>query len=145
MNERIFAFKRGPKTARAHDDPEHRLQVAVAQYLTYALPTGYLWTASAAGMRVAMQTAVKMKAAGLKRGWPDIQILSPRGGTRYIELKSGASLSDEQKAFRRHCEASGHDIWALARSVEDVEAILLRWGIEPACEIGSANRYHAGA
>jgi hypothetical protein len=140
---RIHHYGRGPasKAARTNDDPEHRLQCQVADYLKYALPPEYEWTANAAGVRVGMQTAVKMKAAGVRRGWPDIQILFPSAVTRYIELKAGSSLSPEQRDFRVRCERTGRDIWAMAKSVDAVEAALIRWGITPLCSISGANRY----
>jgi hypothetical protein len=126
---------------RKNDDPEQRLQVAVVTYLTYALPPAYLWTADASGARVGMQTAIKLKNAGVKRGNPDIRILFPSAVTRYIEVKAGTGLSAEQIAFRDFCQATGRDIWALARTVEDVDAALRRWGVTPKCPVEKANRY----
>ena len=126
--------------------PELRLQISVKQYLTVALPPDIEWTANAAGVRVAMATANKMKASGVRRGWPDLQFLFPDGITRYIELKSGSSLSPEQKAFRDRCEP--HGIWAICRSVDEVAAALTAWGaklrahppISPLCVEAPANR-----
>ena len=88
-----------------------------------------------------MHVAVKMKAAGVRRGWPDIQILFPSGVTRYVELKAKQSLSDEQKAFRAACEATGRDLWAMARTLEDVEAALLRWKVPVLRPLAQAHRY----
>jgi hypothetical protein len=139
----VHHFAKGPQRKRkARENPELALQIAVKQYLDAALPANYLWTASAAGVRVAMHTATQMKAAGIKRGFPDILILSPRGGVVWIELKAkDGSLLPEQKAFRDHCQATGRDIWALARSVDDVEAALKRWGVEPRCSVNGGSRY----
>jgi len=106
--------------------PELRLQISVKQFLTVALPPSIEWTANAAGVHVTMHTANKMKASGVRRGWPDLQFLFPDGVTRFIELKAGASLSPEQKAFRDRCEP--HGIWALCRSVDDVANALTGWG-----------------
>lgn len=142
-----YAYKRGAGShaGRKNDDPEHRLQVAVAEYLKWSMPDDWDWTANAAGVRVSMQTATKMKAAGVRRGWPDLQLIGPDGITRYIELKAGAGLSPEQRAFRDRCIASkertGRIIWSLAKSVEDVEAALLRFGIQPRRTVATANRY----
>lgn len=108
--------------------PEHKLQVAVREFLMIALPPSIEWTANAAGVHVTMQTANKMKAAGVRRGWPDLQFLFPDGVTRYIELKAGASLSTEQKAFRDRCAKLRPDMWALCRSIDDVSAVLKSWG-----------------
>lgn len=108
--------------------PEHKLQVAVREFLMVALPPTIEWTANAAGVHVTMNTANKMKAAGVRRGWPDLQFLFPDGVTRYIELKAGASLSPEQKAFRDRCSQLRPDMWALCRSIDDVSATLKAWG-----------------
>ena len=141
----VFAFRAGPSAripSQKHNaSPEHALQVAIVSYLKHALPPGYLWTADAAGVRVSMHVASKMKAAGVRRGWPDLRILFPSGVTRFIEVKAGQGLSPEQREFRDFCAATGRDIWALAKSVEDVEAALLRWRIQPLCSIERANRY----
>lgn len=144
MTAPAYAYKRalhgGPK--RQNADPEHRFQVAVATYLTYALPAGYHFTANPAGMRTTMNVAVKNKAAGVRRGWPDMQILFPTGVTRYIELKIDADLSKDQKDFRTACTVTGRDIWSLARTIEEVEAALLRWKVPVRCPVNHANRYH---
>lgn len=106
--------------------PEHKLQMTVKQYLVICLPPSIEWTANAAGVRVMPAVAAKMKATGVRRGWPDLQFLFPDGVTRYIELKAGASLSPEQREFRDR--AKPHDIWALCRSVDEVAAALRAWG-----------------
>lgn len=107
-------------------NPEARLQISVKQYLNLCLPPEIQWTASQAGVRLAMREAVKAKAMGLKRGWPDLQFLFPDGVTRYIELKAGAGLSPEQREFRDI--AMPHGIWAVCRSVDEVETQLRLWG-----------------
>ena len=140
----VFAFRHGAaqrQAQRKNEDPEHQFQVQVVGYLRYALPPEHVWTANAAGVRVSMHVAVKMKAAGVRRGWPDLRILFPSGVTRFIEVKAGQGLSPEQREFRDFCAATGRDIWALAKSVEDVEAALLRWRIQPLCSINRASRY----
>lgn len=148
----VFAYSRGAstdgrgrKSTRKNDDPEHRFQCAVADYLTFAMPKGYLWTADAAGVRVGMQTAIKMKAAGVHRGWPDVRILFPSAVTRFIELKAkDGRLSPDQIAFREFCENTGRDIWAMARTLEEVEAALVRWRVPLLAPLAKANRYGAG-
>lgn len=142
MTDRVFAFKKSraysarPKT---HDDPELRLQVQLVKMLEAALPDDYAFTANAAGVRVPMGVAVKMKAAGVRRGWPDIQILFPTAVTRYAEVKTPEGvLSKEQKDFRDACHASGRDIWDLWRSPEDLWAGLERWKVPVVCSFERA-------
>jgi hypothetical protein len=142
VTDRVFAFKRGPKTTgpRApNDDAEHRFQVSVATYLKFALPDEYRFTASAAGVKVGMQTAVKMKAAGQQRGWPDLIIRNRKtGACRWLELKAkGGRPTPEQQVFID--EVPGHT--AVCRTLEEVESALIGWGITPKCSIEGANRY----
>jgi hypothetical protein len=117
------------RTTRARRaNPEHKLQVSVREFLVWCLPPSVEWTANAAGVHVSPQTANKMKAAGVRRGWPDLQFLFPDGVTRYIELKAGASLSPEQREFRDRC--APHRIFALCRSVDEVADTLRAWGVK---------------
>lgn len=123
---------KSPRSAK-RANPEHKLQVEICRYLAVALPPSIIFTADAAGVPVSIFTASKMKAAGVRRGWPDIRFLMPDGVTRYIEVKTPTgSLSPEQRDFRDRCLniRPPVDIWALCRSVEDVAAALAGWGVE---------------
>jgi len=55
---------------------EQKLQERFALYLQ---ARGILFCASAGGMRTSIGTAVKMKRAGYKKGFPDIFIYEPKG------------------------------------------------------------------
>ena len=106
---------------------EEALQRSVTTYLEWCLPETFRWTASLTGVNLNRQARGRAKAAGVRRGWPDLAFLFPDGVTRYIELKAvHGSLSLDQRAFRD--AATPHDIWALCRSVEDVAERLLKWG-----------------
>lgn len=134
---------RGKRRTTPNDDPEHRFQCEVVEALTWAVPDDYKWTANAAGVRVSMHVAKKMKAAGVRRGWPDLQILFPSAVTRYIELKVKAGLSTDQEDFRDACLATGRDIWALCRTLDEVEVVLRRWNVPLKMPLRRANRYGA--
>lgn len=111
----------------SRDNPEDRLQIQVKQHLSICLPPSILWTSSLAGVKLTMRTAVKAKAMGLQRGWPDLQFLFPGGQVRFIELKAGKGrLSPEQEDFQARTER--HGVWALCRSVEEVDVQLRAWG-----------------
>ena len=106
--------------------PEHELQVAVVAFLDVALPQSIAFTCSLAGVKLTKSQAARAKAAGSRRGWPDLQFLFPDCITRYIELKAeGGRLTPEQKAFQARC--AGHNISAVCRSVRDVEEKLIDW------------------
>ena len=115
---------------RRNASPEHDFQCDVVRWLLEREATGRLfvfdWTASAAGVRVTPHVAKKMKAAGVRAGWPDLQFALVGGRTAYIELKAGASLSPLQRQFRLWAEPKG--LWALARTIEQVETALIGWG-----------------
>ena len=116
------------RAARAN--PEAALQVRVKEYLSVVLPPGIFWTASLTGVNLSMRAAVRAKAMGIRRGAPDLCFLFPDGITRWIELKTRTgSLTPEQRAFRDLCTASGRDIHAVCRSLEEVDATLRGWGL----------------
>ena len=141
----IYHYSRGPKPPkvgkRGRDNPEEKLQAAIVQYLTYALPPNFLWTADASGVWTSDSQALKLKRTGVKPGNPDIRILFPSGVTRYWELKAGQTLSPAQCVFRDACLATGRDIWELIKNPEEAEACLLRWKVPVRCALAQANRY----
>lgn len=105
--------------------PEHKLQVQVRIYLELCLGREVEWTASMAGASLSMTARNRAKAAGVRRGWPDLQFLFPDGVTRYIELKAGSSLTPEQRAFRDR--AAPHGIFAVCHSLDEVIGTLRAW------------------
>jgi len=82
--------------------PEFELQCEVVKWLELNYPDA-LFCASAGGMRTTMRTAVKMKRAGYRKGFPDLFIYEPSRGYNgcAIELKiyTGGKVSPEQKAW----------------------------------------------
>jgi hypothetical protein len=73
-------------------------------YALFLSSLGVLFCASAGGMRTNLSTAKKMKAAGYRKGFPDMMILEPRGAYSgmFVELKCGkkSKASTEQKGWR---------------------------------------------
>lgn len=108
---------------------EWRFQEAVATFLGKALPHGAWWSSIDQGRAANARMGAMRKARGIHAGVPDMQIAAG-GKTLWIELKAGSSLSEAQKVNRDMLLANGHG-WALARSLEDVEAALLDAGIGP--------------
>lgn len=98
------------------------------RFLEWALPPAVYWTSSLTGASLSMNARLKAKAAGVRRGLPDMLFVFPDGITRFIELKrpGGGSLSAEQKDFQARFEPLG--IFRVARSVEEVEQALRDWG-----------------
>jgi len=140
----------GPRKPRQH--PEADLQGATVKYLTYALPPGVLWTATLSGAHLGQAQRVKAKQAGLRRGLSDFVLAVPGKGPFFIEMKpprgqkvgkhrAYRSLTDEQEAWAAAVGAR----WATCHSLEEVEAALKRWGVQPRCSISDANRYAIAA
>ena len=130
MTATTYAYRRGPKTARApRNNPEHDLQVAVCQFLRFALPPDVEWSSSLSGAFLGPSQRSKMKASGLRPGVPDMVLIIPGKGAVWIELKSDVGVvSPDQK---RWALAIGAQRWRLCRSVQDVYNALVSWGIEP--------------
>ena len=76
----------------------------------------------------AYNIALIQQTAAQNRGQLLSQTVLPDGRVVFIELKSDVgSLEPEQRAFRD--AAKPHGIWALCRSVDEVEAALRGWGV----------------
>lgn len=129
--------------------PERQLHIAVEAFLRVAWPPHLPYTHFPAGEMRDRKTATnrdgspvldrkgkpktyspaaaKLKAMGLKPGWPDFQFILPNGQAAFIELKTGRSeLSDDQVELRRKLVALKCG-YATARSVDEVEATLSKW------------------
>ena len=103
--------------------PEDALHIAVAQFLDLALPRDACWTTVEHGGKRTKAEAGKLKAKGLKRGWPDIQIIY-RGRLILFELKApGGTRSPAQKLMHAQLSAAGALVYT-ATSIEEVESFL---------------------
>lgn len=137
----VFAYKHGPPRAqKKRDDPEARLQKAVVEYLTYALPRGeYRVRAGLEGAKRTGKARADFKAMGGAPGWPDLMLFNRKSRAyRWIELKWDKNdTTDVQDDV--HADLKDHV--AVCWSIEDVEAALIRWGVTPRVPISKAHRY----
>jgi hypothetical protein len=125
-------------------DGEDVLHASVADALDKLLLPPARWTTFPAGsVPLPPRYAAKLARLGLKRGWPDIQIvhagrifgveLKRRGGrlsrTRLVRTKRGAlrELAGQADEFPR-LQAAGMTI-AVCTSVPQVLAMLTAWGM----------------
>lgn len=88
---------------------------------------GILYCASAGGMRTNIGTAVKMKMAGYKKGFPDIFIYEPKGQYHglAIEVKARARSTPEQREWKQALEIRGYKALIMPSSCELFTA--LQW------------------
>lgn len=114
--------------------PEEQFHKAVAQYLAVALRPPTIWTTFPAGGGGKVRGA-KLKAMGLKAGWPDILVLHRASKTTTkvlgIELKAGrGSQSEGQIAFQVGLMDAGGQ-YVVCRTLADIYNALT-WARIPA-------------
>ncbi len=109
-------------TRRAY--PEDGFHMAVAQFLDLALPRDAAWTTVECGGERPTREAERLKAKGVKPGWPDVQIVY-RGRLIVIELKApGKTPSKIQKAMHEQLILAGALVYPAATRLEHVEGFL---------------------
>ena len=137
----------GAKTPRQH--PEADLQATVVKYLTWALPKGIEWTATLSGAHLGENQRKVAKETGLRRGLSDFVLVRPAAGAFFLEVKPPRGQRDAKgrRQYRglsadqqRWADALGQR-WQTCHSLEEVEAALMLWGIQPRCSIAQAHRY----
>lgn len=112
---------------------EHKIQVALLDYLVYAArPEIHYFAIPNQGNRH-IRNATKMKAEGVRSGVADLCFMLPNGRAAWLEMKKpGGSMSDTQKQFRDRAQSLGH-FWALAKSVDEALEHLTKWdALKPA-------------
>ena len=75
---------------------EYQLQKAIVTYIKLQYPN-VLYCASAGGLRTSMTQAVKMKASGYIKGYPDLSILEPVGKFHSLFLEVKTKKAEQQK------------------------------------------------
>ena len=121
------------RSSRAH--PEEKFHRDVAGYLDLALPDGCWYTTIGHGGGGEFR-GIRLKAAGMKAGVPDILLIS-NSIALFIELKSNTGvLSDTQKETIPAIEKAGGRV-KVCRTLEDVETALLAWNIQPKVRLTS--------
>jgi hypothetical protein len=117
------------------DQQEHAIQVRVVTFLREALPPAIAWSAFPNGGFRHPRTARTLAEEGVVSGPLDLVFVVPssvvaHGFTGWIEMKTiYGVMSDTQKDWAATVDQTRDGRWALARSVEDVERILIGWGI----------------
>lgn len=116
---------------------EFRLSCVVADYLAVALPRDALWTHFPAGEARTAITGARLKRMGLKPGWPDYLVVS-NGRLIGIELKAGTGKASAVQADVGEGFLRAGFSWVVCRTLEDVQAALLKRGVALHVRIGAA-------
>lgn len=118
-----------PKPRRKNRSDEFVLTMRIADMLKVEAPPSLLWTHFPAGEARDERTGAKLKAMGLKPGWPDFLFVLPGGRLGAIEVKTEAGrLSDTQKRWATDARGAGA-AWAECRTVGGVREALRGWGV----------------
>jgi hypothetical protein len=122
---------------QARERLEHDVQGEVVSWLRIALDPRVAWSAVDKGVKLSGDVVERAKAAaalrrrGVENGLADLRFVLVGGRSAEIELKRpvGSRVSEDQKEWRRRVEGAG-GLYAMARSVDEVRAILIGWGVE---------------
>lgn len=127
---------RKPRKPRQH--LEHTLQVHVASYLELAsLGQSWWWTSIDHGVNITPTQRKLLAARGVKAGIPDILIVH-QGQLHGIELKSpDGEMSKSQVDVALALRDAGAASYSIARSLDDVEALLHRLGIPTSARVAA--------
>lgn len=108
---------------------EHKLQVALMDYLRIAGRPELHWFAVPNGGHRHIAEASRLKAEGVRSGTPDLCFMLPNGKVAWLEMKAAkGTLGPAQKEFRDIAGRLGHH-WGLARSVDEAIVLLTGWGV----------------
>jgi len=108
--------------------PEHNLQMAAWVYAQHVLPPEADFASVETKLgRDDMVGAAMRKAAGVRKGQPDCQIIY-KGRIVFVELKAGSSVSDAQ--HKRHAELrrAGAEVYVI-RTIASLRQVFLGMGI----------------
>ena len=148
----IERYERGAPPRKKRSHPEQDLQCEVADWLAWALPPPWSFSAIGHGGGGEVRGGI-LKAMGVKAGIWDLLFLGPDRFIGWIETKrpprpgrrtpSRGTLSGPQRAFQTTVLAFGHHT-GVAESLEDVRQILLSWDIPLLTEKPSAEGIRRG-
>ena len=115
---------------------EHQEQVALFQALALHDECRWIFAIPNGGYR-SKTTAVNLRNEGVKKGVWDLFCCYPRNGFHgmFLEMKFGRNkLTEEQEAFRSHCEAEGYYCIVAYSWFEAYTAIMDYLGLVPIME-----------
>lgn len=118
---------------------EQALHQQVAAFLEMAAPNLVWFHCPNGGGRSKAEAGI-LKSMGVKAGVADFAFVLPTGKAAFLELKAkGGRLSPAQGEFRDQVVAAGA-WWAEARTLEDVQTVLLGWDLALRCRLAGVSR-----
>lgn len=118
---------------KRRSNPERAIAAAILQWLQLAIPGAVAWAApnevpyQADSKRAGWAMMAARRAAGMRKGAPDLTIAIP-GRVVFLEVKSPRGvLSTEQGDFHARLARIGHKVW-IVRSVDDARAVFQQYG-----------------
>ena len=130
-----YVAKANKKKPYEIDLLEEEIHLAIAQYLDLVIKRPSRWhtveVSNQANGWAAMHRQKRLKAKGVRTGWPDIEIMHRHTHEYYwstdlifLEVKSATGkLTEKQEALHNELKDDGHYVYVV-RSVEDVKEIL---------------------
>jgi hypothetical protein len=115
------------------DPSEDQIQVAVAEYLTLALPVE-VWWSSIEHRTWSAREGANRKKRGVKPGVPDL-LICWHGQIFGIELKTRTGHLSQGQIEQRAALLRAGARWALCRSLDDVIDKLREWEIPMRMEV----------
>lgn len=127
------AARRSNGEKKRRDNPEERLQMAMAEFLTLHENMGRLWFCHVPnGGKRSKAQAGRFKAMGVKAGVYDLLIMSRRNErtfTHWVEVKVRGGASEKQKDFGHMMREKFKCQTAVCTSVDELDRQLKDWGI----------------
>lgn len=109
---------------------ETYLQKCIITAIARLAPKVYVAHIPNGGSRNKLE-AVRLKAAGVKRGVPDLLVILSNGQVAFIEVKTAkGKMLPEQEDFANMCILRG-TLWAMVNDLDQVKPLLEAWGELP--------------
>tara|TARA_R110002020_G_scaffold462012_1_gene681273 strand:- start:148 stop:498 length:351 start_codon:yes stop_codon:yes gene_type:complete len=103
---------------------EAQLQNLVADYLRVALPDGSVFHHSPNEGKSHVAHRIKLKKAGMRTGWPDLEIFCPNTKPIFIELKVGRNRVTPQQNETLNNLASCGCVTAVCKTLDEVRKVI---------------------
>lgn len=113
------------KIRRQPSYPEQHLQMMCVEYLFWQY-NDILYHHSPNEAKRDLKMGDKLKKMGMRKGWPDLEIMHPSGGYYglFIEFKSEkGSTSKEQKAILAELERQGYKV-AVIKDIDEFISVV---------------------